>query len=564
MAKSVLDIIIKLSKQGGADRETVKGLVQVKSAIMGAAAVAGTLVAAGYTVKKVFDETVGTLINYAEQVRRVENATGATAEDASKLIQILDDQKISYEQLEKAIQKSGKAYDFSIKGIANMSEEFLKLGDVNKEAAFMQDRFGKQWISFIPIMQQGKQAILDSANAVDEGLVLTEKAIVATRRWEIQMDNFNDKVQATKIELGQGFLGLLDGSTVAITKNAQAIYKAANGYEFNVDRQRQYTDAQRASWEEAKKQAEAEWIKTNSLDASTAATQDATPAAEDYAEALKAISEAHTSMLGLIGKVASEEQSYQQTAKDLNNERIQIEGERAAAIAAGWWEGSQKIQEFDAALAENGQKAQENADKHHEAMGRIQYDLLITKLSVDGLTDAEFLVAQQAGLTFGVFDQESIEAAKNMDLVANAVLNGTLKVQEMRAALDMMKKGYNINVVLNVLSSFSEMGTSANAKVAKRHGGEQLASGTEGWKTVPTGFPNDTYPISLSSGEQYAVIPNGGGGQSTMAGGGGGNVYVTLTIASPLTIMDQQHAQNTLLPYIIDGIRQAKAQGAIK
>ncbi len=63
---------------------------------------------------------------------------------------------------------------------------------------------------------------------------------------------------------------------------------------------------------------------------------------------------------------------------------------------------------FDAALDENGQKVQELADKHHDAMGKIQFDLLVTKISADGVTDAEFELEQQAGLMFGAFDQASV------------------------------------------------------------------------------------------------------------------------------------------------------------
>ncbi len=44
----------------------------------------------------------------------------------------------------------------------------------------------------------------------------------------------------------------------------------------------------------------------------------------------------------------------------------------------------------------------------------------------------------------------------------------------------------------------------------------------------------------------------------------GGNVSISLTIASPVTIMDEQNTKKVLLPYIIDGIRQAQAKGAIK
>lgn len=59
------------------------------------------------------------------------------------------------------------------------------------------------------------------------------------------------------------------------------------------------------------------------------------------------------------------------------------------------------------------------------------------------------------------------------------------------------------------------------------YAGRGYASGTDGWETVPSGFANDSYPIRLSSGEQFAVRSS-----SSPAGSGGpvqvhihGNVY---------------------------------------
>lgn len=61
MAKSVLDILIKLHKEGGSN-DAVKDLVNLKTSIMDTAVVAGALVGAGFAVKKVLDETVGTVV----------------------------------------------------------------------------------------------------------------------------------------------------------------------------------------------------------------------------------------------------------------------------------------------------------------------------------------------------------------------------------------------------------------------------------------------------------------------------------------------------------------------
>jgi hypothetical protein len=564
VAKSILDIVIKTVKDGKGDVETVKALQNIKSTIVGTAAVVGTFVAAGYAVDKVLSETVGTLVNYANQVRRVEDATGASAEDSSKLIQILDDQKISYEQLEKAVAKSGKTYDFSIKGLANMSDQYLKLTDANQQAAFMQERFGKQWISFVPVMKQGKQAILDAADAVNDSLVLTQKAVDDARRYEVAMDGWNDSVMALKISIGQGLLPVLTDLVNMTASHSEAMDRArAMGATYHTVGTLQYQIAMKQVMAE-KEAAAATLLHKDATETDTSATEDATQAAKDQEKALKAVSEAHQNMLGTIGKVASAEKDYMDTAASLNDEQMKLEQEKADAINAGWWESSQKVKDYDAALEENAQKIEENADKHHEALGKIQYDLLITKLSADGLTDSEYQIAQQAGLMFGVFDQKSVDTAANLDAITQAVSDGVIQVGDMKKALDMIPKYKTIDVVLNVIAKMA----AANAFLSGAHTTTTKQSQQGGYASGGVSSGPDSGHWELLHGTE-AVIPLKDGSVPVQMQGpapsvAGGDVYVTLTIASPMTIMDQQNAQNVLLPFIINGIRAAKAQGTIK
>ena len=498
------------------------------------------------------------LLKYADGVRRIQDATGATAEDSSKLIQILDDEKVSYEQLEKVVAKSGKTYDFTIEGLARMSDEFLTLTDEQEKAKFMNERFGKQWISFVPMMEKGGDAIRDAADAVSDKLVLDQQAVDQARELERATDDWNDAIQGVKLELGTGLLPVL----VDLIEWSNAYNKAQDeqikGWERLFPPIAIIHGAILAFNQDEKAAVTVTDEHTNALDENAAS-------AEANAAAIKEISAAHKDMLSLIGNVASAEQSYQENAKSLTDERIQIEQERAAAITAGWWEGSEKIKDFDAALEENGAKAEENAAKHHEAMGKIQYDLLLAKWSVDGLTDAEFQMSLQAGLTFGVFDVASITAAQNMNAVADAVTNGTMRVEDMDAALQMMSKGYSIDVVMNVIAKMAN----ANAFLGGAHTTvtQQTQQGGYAAGGVATG-PSSGHWELLHGDEAVIPLQNGSVPVQMMGGGssvaGGDNIYINLTIASPLTILDEQKAQTMLLPFIVQGIRQAKSQGSIR
>jgi hypothetical protein len=555
MAKSVLDIIIKLSKQGGADQETVKGLVSMKTAIMGTAAVAGTLVAAGFAVKKVLDETVGTMVSYANEVRRIQDATGATAEDSSKLIQVLDDQKVSFEQLEKVVAKNGKTYDFTIDGLARMSDEFMTLTDEQEKSKFMNERFGKQWISFVPVMKMGGQVIRDASDAVSDSLVLTQKGVDDARQYEIAVDNLTDAWTGFKVSIGSTLVGPVTDLLNHINALTEADTRLRE--EGLVPGSKAFTERRI----ELIAQIKAEQDSAAATLMHGDAMQVDTEAAAENAEAIKAISAAHKDMLGLIGTVASAEQSYQETAKSLTAERITIEQERAAALQLGWWEGSEKIKEFDRALAENGAKVEENAAKHRDAMAKIQFDLIVTKASVDGITDAEMIMIEQAGLMFGQFDQKSIDSSRNFNLVAGAVADGTLQVEDFQKALDLLPSLKTIDVVTNFIEKYSTQNLinqgvppSVAASVGYAAGG--ISSG-----------PTSGHMELLHGTEAVIPLQNGSVPVQMMGSGsvaGGDNIYVSLTIASPMTILDEQTAQRMLTPFIVNGIRQAKAQGAIK
>lgn len=546
MAKSILDIVIRTLKQGSADKDLIKDLVNLKGVITNTAGAAGLLVGAGIAIQKGLNETVGTLVEYADKVRTVQNATGASAEDASKLIQILDDQKISYEQLSKAIAKSSKEYDFSIAGIAGMSDEYLTLTDTQKQAAFMQERFGKQWIDFVPIMQKGKQSILDMADGVSQNLILTQRAVDQAREYEIAMDTLGDSWEGLKITAGQTLIPAVNDVVNGFNVYIRAIEIAREeGLHFN-----EATD--KAGYEI--------WQEQQALMANKEAVEANTESEKEAAAALKEASAARQSMLGLIGNIASETKNYADKQAELT---LKMQENRAEADQLYPWQ-KQQLDELNAKYVDMQATYEQNAEAHAQAMGKIQYDLFITKISVDGITDAEFNMAQQAGLTFGVFDQASVETAKNMDLVAQAVANGTLKVEDMQRALDLLPKYKSIDVVINALVAMQQGGSGQAAAQAQR----QVTPNARGYQHGGISSGPESGHVELLHGTE-AVIPLQSGsvpvqlsGASSMAGGD--NFYITLTVASPMTILNEQTARNMLLPYIIDGIRQAKAQGAIR
>lgn len=272
-----------------------------------------------------------------------------------------------------------------------------------------------------------------------------------------------------------------------------------------------------------------------------------------------------TKLLDLSSNVANETERYNDKQTDLITKQSEVKAKIDELIVQGWSPLSQKVQDLQKDYDDLGMKYDENAQKHAEAMGKIQYDLLLTKLSVGGLDQAEFEMMQQAGLMFGVFDQQSADAARNMDLVTQAVQDGKLKVEDMGAALEMLPKMKSIDVVINALVNMANSSpelTGGATSSSRRHGGA-VGFAEGGSFTVPTGFPSDSYMIGLTSGEQVTVVPPGDLQRNTSMVGGGNTYQVVVQINSPINLMSENEAQTVLMPMIVQAVKQAEAEARL-
>lgn len=550
MAKSVLDIIIKLSKQGGADKETVTGLIQLKSAIMNAAAVAGTLVAAGYAVKKVFDETVGTMVAYADQVRSVQQSTGLNAEESSRLIQVMDDLKVEYADLQKVIQKNGDAFDFSVKGLAKMSDEYKSLTSAQEKAEFMQKRFGKSWVSFVEVMEKGSGALLTMNDSVEANLILTDKAVAEARKYQVQVDNLSDAFMGLKIAAGEKALPAVNDLMTVMTDRMGKGFDWKNMIPplalITVIRDLSKAHQEANPIIDSAASSYTAWAKA--MEGAKTQTEDTTLAVKAQEEAAKAMSAANQEFLGTMGSIQSAEESYAGTVKSLADERIKIEQDRAAEIAKGWQTDVEKVAEYDTALANNSAQVQENELAHDLANKKIILGLLERKLTADGiLDDTEMMWLLNKGVAWGVYSQTVITETQKAIAEANALTNAINGIPTGRTFTMTM----NMNAAAAAAANFGGSGFSGN----KRAGGGPVNAG-EMYMVGENG------PELFVSNQNGTIVPNGGG--SNMGGvGSGSSIVVNLSMNSVLSMADRE-SMKRLTPFIIDGIREAQAQGVIK
>jgi hypothetical protein len=234
-------------------------------------------------------------------------------------------------------------------------------------------------------------------------------------------------------------------------------------------------------------------------------------AVAENAEVTEAASKANQDLLRLTDSITQNTQSHAEKQADLT---AKMEENRAEAEKLYPWQAGE-LEKLNEQYAEMGAQYATNADQHKAASDRILYDLLLQKLSVDGLTTAEYEMALAYGQSVGIFDEASAKMALAMDSVTNAVNDGRLKVEDMKAALELMAAGnYDVDMAIRITETVKR-GYDMQMLAA----GPGFANGTGGqWMTVPPGYSNDSYPVRLQSGEEFAVRSRSevtqGGGQS--------------------------------------------------
>lgn len=397
-----------------------------------------------------FDATVGKLIGYANEVRALNEINGQSAESNSRLIQVLDDHKISLQDLmttQKELMKDGKV--MSSEFLADVADKYNAATtqvDKNKVA---QDNLGRSWKSYIELLGMGGEAIRAESDAVSDNLILSQKQIDQAREVEKAWDGLSDAGTGLAMVMSKALLPAVKDLTKFLQDGAEGwaeyfadreVYLKQEALTIELMKQEGIeipkNDQMRGRWTAANKeliqsfreQAAAQIAAEAATREQTAAGEAYIPTAEEMAEAAKALTAEFTGQLSLIGNMQRAEESYQNKASDLAVEREKIEADKAAAIAQGWQIGSDKIRAYDDSLEANTRKTQENKEAFDRANLEIMSGLIERKLLADGQLDNkefEYLLALRQ--EWGLYSADVVEKARaawqEADKIAQSINN---------------------------------------------------------------------------------------------------------------------------------------------
>lgn len=197
--------------------------------VAGAAAAATGLVALGQKGVNAFTEL-------AEQIMMVQRVSGASAEDASRLVAVADDLGVSVTSVATSVFNLGKNIDklpsFGVKiakdangatnlanTLVNVADAYVATADPAQRAQLITAAFGKAGKDLIPIVERGGQGIRDMYAAADEGGLIMDQADLDTARtFSLVMDELADTIQGGLVSVGRELLPILIDLGVTVGK----------------------------------------------------------------------------------------------------------------------------------------------------------------------------------------------------------------------------------------------------------------------------------------------------------------------------------------------------------
>lgn len=491
--------------------------------------------------KRIWEETAGVTVELANNVRNMSYVTGQSAEESSRLIQVLDDYKVSVGDAEKATKKlAGEGLQFNIETLAKLSDEYLSLNTDVERTNFLYEKFGKSGDQFVEVMLQGGDAIREANDAISENLILTDKQLKAARDYEKQLDNTNDALLAFKVSLGNELLPVANDFLQVMQAQID------QGFEWQdaiaplaiIENIKLFSEALKDNTTASQEADAARWVGLASMYESTTATEGLTEATYD-------LTTSNEDFLGMVETTSGRIESFESRQAELLEKRKGLEAEKQALIAAGYTEESEKIQDINAKIEENNAKYAENAATFEQENKKIILGYIERKLTADGvLDDKELIWLTEKGVAWGVYHETAVAEVQAMIDEANAAIEGLQDASTFTMTLQTIYETY---------------GDSAMVVGGPRADGGSVSGGMM-YPVNERGMPE----LLTANGKQMLMMPDGMNGNVTplspMSGGGSAGmgspiiVNVMLDSATP----DPEKVAYQLAPVVERVLRSKK------
>lgn len=539
-----IDIIIRAKDEASKtfrDISSAIGISEKNAVKMGLAFSAiGTAAA---VASKIIGESINTTIEYSEAVKDVSRITGDSVEESSRLLQVTDDLGISNEKL-STILKTGvsKGVDMSIDSLSKLADEYLELDEGLERSEFLIDKFGRSGLEMGKLLEKGSDGIREMADAVSESLVLTDESIDAAYEYELAVKNLEGSFDDLKIKIGNEVIPVLndiieiwtdpsirsEGFNRAFGEMTPEFEKVIVGAKETSTELNKLGDSVGRYWSEQAR------VISDSADEQI----------EALTEIDKEITKQRDNLTSTSVKWTETFRDQTDAINDLMLEQQTLISEKETLINEGWTPESIAVQDVTRQIDDNISKIDELMKKHEEE--RMSMLLNVATAGLD--EDAKYRIYKAMGLisdeTYTLIDsllEQKGEFSKTGDL--DAYETAVMEIYNALKKVDGYHATASVTVThRDIWQSYME------------EGGPMMASG--GSFIVPPGYPNDTFPIRVSSGEFVSVTPANQVGAGQPISGGGATVI--LQYSPVVSMADRYEAETKLVPYIESALRKIR------
>jgi len=467
---------------------------------------------------------------YAGSVRDLAIASGTGADEASRLLQVLDDYQITAEDLTTASRKmKDNGLVPTVETLAQLSAEFIRINDPAERLAFAQDNLGRSSAKFLNVLSQGPDVIRANGEAVSEMLILTDEQIAKSEEQRLALDALADSWEGVKVQTGMA---------------VGEIVLAINEMDVGIDLANKYAAAHGVVITNQRQAMEITELARNEQRSLNAAVERGEAMMRAYGIALdetsiitEEVSLDYSKLIGDIQGAQAASDKYGETISQLVVEEDELKKARSAAAeqlakTPLWGKGNEKkaqdlqneIASIDSKLDENAAKVKANADAYQDWAAQTVYAFATARAGADGSISAiEGEVLIDAGVALGLFDEKTAEAMTNVNkafdnLDASNAQDVITTLQEQLAALT--GQPYNITITANASGSGTATNENSGNAEMKQVGGTVYAGNPYivGERGAEPFFPSVNGRVLGHAESLHALSMGGGGGVNNFYG----------------------------------------------
>jgi hypothetical protein len=238
-----------LGPASGEAKAALDGLTKSGSLI--GPAIAGGVAVAGAAMAAFAVDGAQKFVALASEIRGFQRISGASAEESSRFVAVLDDLGVSAQTGGNAvfllskkvaaggedIKKLGIDIATTKDGTADLTETLLNVADAYaaqndpaKRAEIAFAAFGRQGKELIPVLEQGREGLKAFFEGAEEGRqIFSQDDLNKARQFELAMDDLSDTFRGLQLEAGEAILPFLTTLAKAGTETIKFVDSLRDG-----------------------------------------------------------------------------------------------------------------------------------------------------------------------------------------------------------------------------------------------------------------------------------------------------------------------------------------------